>query len=178
MKRLPSSGLSGRRNFVESHRFSSLRHSRRRGEYEALRCSMRAHNVLINAVNYHRIVISPSLRGKTINHHTRKTTTTTSVTIILRLAAVKLLFSLCLSPKYRSDILFQRAISRKARFTFIRPAFTHVTLSRASGRFTFIYTNVYGGVSTYFSSRSAVISLFTLVVAAETRIIRALERNT
>lgn len=39
---------------------------------------------------------------------------------------------------------------------FVR--FIHVTLSRAHrGRFTFIYTNVYGGISTYFPSRFVVI---------------------
>lgn len=32
--------------------------------------------------------------------------------------------------------------------------YTHNALARAMGRFTFIYTNVYGGISTYFPSRS------------------------
>lgn len=54
------------------------------------------------------------------------------------------LLSLGCPPKYYPEILFECTIFRKARFTFIRPLYIRNVLARAPGRFTFIYTNVYG----------------------------------
>jgi len=151
----------------------------------------RARNALINAVNYHHTVISSTLCGKTINYHTRKTATTTAAPLpllLLRLpaapaaAAVKLPFFLCLAPKYRSNILFDSVpFSEKRDLHLFRPLCTCNGPARARPRRTDLHLFIrmfMAAFPTHFSSRSRVISLFALLVAAGTRIIQALERNT
>lgn len=165
----PAGGISLKVAGVFASRHSSFNQRAPQG-HEVGRRSRRAYNALINAVNYHHTVISSAWCGKTISYHACKTTTVAPL-------------SLCLPrvppPKYRPEILFERAIFRKAKFTFIRPLYTRY-VSRASGRFTFIYTNVYGGISTYFSSRSLPLFFFCIRITHQcrsTNYIQALKRN-
>lgn len=107
------------------------------------RYNMRGYNALINAVNYHHSVISLAQCGKTINYRACKTTLYCQPLCLYHLPPPPLpppVVHRNIIRRFCSSVPFSE---KRDLHLFVR--FIHVTLSRASGRFTFIYTNVYGG---------------------------------